>query len=143
MQNQEYKEDYTLLIAVEAMLDNNMRALRNYQVMTSEDVAKIYEVTPQYLRQRVSRNKDRFPKDFMLRLTKKEQNILKTTWPYALTEMGILMAGGLLKSERAIKIHIQFINYFVKLYKEYQNEIIIDDPEIAALFETLKQMMKE
>jgi hypothetical protein len=33
---------------------------------------------------------------------------------YALTEPGILMLGGLLKSERAIKVHLQFIDFFVQ-----------------------------
>jgi hypothetical protein len=37
---------------------------------------------------------------------------------YALTELGILMLGGLLKSKRAIRAHIQFIEYFVHLLHE-------------------------
>jgi hypothetical protein len=34
---------------------------------------------------------------------------------YALTEPGILMLGGLLRSERARRAHMQFIEYFVLL----------------------------
>ncbi|MGI6337772.1 MAG: hypothetical protein ACOXZV_00140 [Bacteroidales bacterium] len=34
---------------------------------------------------------------------------------YALTEPGILMLGGLLRSERARRVHMQFIKYFVLL----------------------------
>ena len=37
---------------------------------------------------------------------------------YTLTELGILMLGGLLKSERAKRAHIQFIEYFVHLLHE-------------------------
>lgn len=137
------KDDSTLLIAVEVMLNNNMKPLRQEQVMTSEDTAKLYEVTPEYLGQRVNKNKARVPADFMLRLTKQERSILRTRRSYAFTEKGIFMAGGLLKSERAIKVHTQIINYFVKLYKERYNSIIIENQEVAVLFEALKQMIKE
>ncbi len=37
---------------------------------------------------------------------------------YAFSEPGIIMLGGLLKSERAIKAHVQFIDYFVRLANE-------------------------
>lgn len=109
------KEDITLFLAVESMLNNSMRTLRSTQVMTVEDIAKLYEVTPQYIQQRIKKNPDRFPKDFMFRLTKEEQDILNTKYPFALTEGGVLMTGGKLRSEKAIKIHFQFIEYFVKL----------------------------
>lgn len=51
----------------------------------------------------------RFPSDFMAELNKGE---------YVFTEPGILMLGGLLKSERAIKAHLQFIDYFIHLAHE-------------------------
>lgn len=136
------KEDYTLLIAVEAMLNNNMKLFRNEQIMLSEDVAKLYEVTPEHLQKQVKKNIKRFPEDFMLRLTKKEQELLKTECCYAFTEKGILMAGGVLNSKKAIKVHIQLVRYFVKLYKENSEKIVIKNMEINALFEVLKQMIK-
>ena len=147
----EEKEDYTLFIAVEAMLHNNMRVLRSHQVMTSEDVSSLYEVKPEYLQKQVRKNTGRFPEDFMFRLTKMEQKSLQTAYPNAFTEKGILMAGGLLKSERAIKIHIQFIRYFVKLYKtalQYEHlleamNMTIDTQETEPVLIALKHMLKD
>ena len=145
------KEDYTLLIAVEAMLANNMRPLRDQQVMTSEDVARLYEVKPEYLQKQVCKNTGRFPRDFMLRLTKKEQRSLQTAYPNAFTEKGIFMAGGLLKSERAIKIHIQFIRYFVKLCKaslkyDHLSEVMntaLEHKDTEPLLIALRQLLKD
>ena len=137
------KEDMTLFLAVEALLNNNMRTLREKQVMTSEEVAKLYEVTPHYLQQRIKGNPDRFPKDFMFRLTKKEQDTLKTAYPFVLTESGILMAGGLLRTEKARKIHVQFINYFIKLCKTTMEKTGVSDEDTFLIFELLKQMEKE
>lgn len=37
---------------------------------------------------------------------------------YALTEPGILMLGSLLRSERAKRAHMQFIEYFVHILNE-------------------------
>lgn len=137
------KEDTTLFLAVEAMLNNSMRTLRSTQVMTIEDIAKLYEVTPQYLQQRIKKNPDRFPKDFMFRLTKKEQDALKTVYLFALTEGGILMAGGQLRSEKAKKIHMQFIEYFVKLSNTTMEKLGVAKEDTFLILELLKRMEKE
>lgn len=134
------KEDTTLFLAVEAMLNNSMRTLRSTQVMTVEDIAKLYEVTPQYLQQRIKKNPDRFPKDFLFNITKKEQTTLETTHSFVLTEKGILMAGGQLRSEKAKKIHLQFIEYFVKLSKANMEKLGIADKDTFLIFELLKRM---
>ena len=41
---------------------------------------------------------------------------------YAFTESGIMMVGGILNTEKAIKIHIQVIEHFVQLYKQIIQE---------------------
>ncbi len=40
--------------------------------MLDSDLANLYEVSTKVLNQAVSRNRDRFPEDFMFRLTRKE-----------------------------------------------------------------------
>lgn len=135
------KEDTTLFLAVEAMLNSSMRTLRATQVMTVEDIAKLYEVTPQYLQQRIQKNPGRFPKDFMFSITKNEQTTLHTAHSFVLTEKGILMAGGQLRSEKAKKIHLQFIQYFVKLSKASMEKLGIADKDTFLIFELLKRMM--
>jgi len=152
MENLANKEEQTLLIAIESMLNNNMRILRDQQVMFGTDVSKLYEVTSEYLQNQVRKNIRRFPKDFMFRLTTKELESLKTEQlPYAFTEKGILMAGSILNSERAVKVHIQLIRYFVQLYKESlsKNSLLeeintaIENKEVEPLFEIFKHMLKD
>mgnify|MGYP001559553191 CR=1 FL=1 len=79
------------------------------------------------LRQQVKRNKERFPEDFMLKLTKKEAEILVSQnvipskrslggyLPYAFTEQGVAMLSSVLNSKRAIMVNIQIMRAFTKL----------------------------
>lgn len=46
--------------------------IRGQKIMLDFDLAALYEVETKALNQAVNRNKDRFPKDFMFRITKKE-----------------------------------------------------------------------
>ena len=93
-------KDITLLIALEAIMIDKMREIRGLRVMLDIDLAELYEVRVSYLRRQVTRNIDRFPEDFMFRLTRKElESSKKGQLPYAFTEKGILMAGGVLDSE--------------------------------------------
>jgi hypothetical protein len=78
------------------------------------------------LNKAVSRNLDRFPEDFMFRLTKEEFENLKfhfgtSSWggsrkmPRVFTEHGILMLSSVLNSERAIQVNIAIMRTFVRL----------------------------
>ena len=46
--------------------------------MLDSDLAELYGVPTKRLNEQVKRNKDRFPDDFRLQLTKKEFDILKS-----------------------------------------------------------------
>jgi hypothetical protein len=46
--------------------------------MVDFDLAELYGVPTKRLNERVSRNKKRFPKDFMFRLTKQEAEFLRS-----------------------------------------------------------------
>lgn len=48
--------------------------IRGHKVMLDFDLALLYEVEIRILNQSVKRNIDRFPKDFMFKLTKEEWN---------------------------------------------------------------------
>lgn len=103
------------------------------------EVAKLYEVDINHLRTKIEKEKKRFPKDFMFQLTtveyKKTSNSTKIKHlPYAFTESGIMMIGGVLNTQKAIKIHIQVINHFVQLYKETTSKEI---------FTLLQQIIRE
>jgi hypothetical protein len=139
----ENKNDSTLLIAFEAMFNNNIAVFKGQKIMTVENVAVIYEVVPEYLQKQVDKNAERFPEDFIIGLTNREQNSLKTAYKFVFTEKGILMAGGVLKSKKAIKVHIQMVRHFVRLYKENEKSIAINDGnEVEPFFKILKQLSK-
>ena len=46
--------------------------IRDQQVMLDKDIAALYEIKPIRLREQVQRNIERFPKDFMFRLSEEE-----------------------------------------------------------------------
>lgn len=50
--------------------------VRGVRVMLDFDLARLYQVETRVLKQAVRRNIDRFPDDFMLRLTNDETNTL-------------------------------------------------------------------
>lgn len=138
--------------------------IRGYKVMLSDDLAKLYEVEPRYLTRQVRRNIDRFPEDFMFKLTKGEylkcQNGtsswggIRRAIPYAFTEQGVAMLSGILRSKKAILVNIAIMRAFVKLrqiilnnkklaYKLEQLERKIEkhDTEIHTIFEAIRQLM--
>jgi hypothetical protein len=54
--------------------------LRGQRVMFDRDLAELYGVETKYLNRQVRRNCERFPSEFMFRLTNKERNELVTNW---------------------------------------------------------------
>ena len=147
------------------VIEQKIFVIRGYKVMMDKDLAKLYGVRTKALIQAVKRNKKRFPKDFMLTLTKKEAAILRSqivtsSWggrrylPYAFTEQGVAMLSSVLKSERAIQVNITIIRAFVKLREllsthvklahklnELERKIEEHDTEIKTIFEAIRQLM--
>lgn len=113
-------------------LDGRIWMLRGERVMFDRDLAQLYMVTTKALNQAVSRNRERFPADFMFQLTRDEAAKLRQqlveapqtgvparrniqALPYAFTEQGIAMLSGVLKSERAVAVNIEIMRAFVRL----------------------------
>lgn len=132
-------------IVIEDMIYN----IKGVQVMLDKDVAKLYQVETKRLNEVIKRNIDRFPKEFCFKLTKEETEELSLRsqiatlnknnnsrgnnikyLPYVLTEQGIMMLSGLLKSDIAVKVNIQIINAFVYMRKyiskDLNNNILIN-----------------
>src|SRR4030042_3996220 len=63
------------LIPVER-IERAILLLRGHKVMLDRDLAELYDVKAIALRQQVSRNKARFPPDFMFRLRQEEAEAL-------------------------------------------------------------------
>ena len=123
----------------ETDIENMIYEIRGMQVMLSSDVAKLYQVETKALNQTIKRNIKRFPSSFCFRLTNIEYKNLRSQFvtsslndnyggvrylPFVLTEEGILMLSGLLKSDIAVKVNIQVIEAFVKMRKYISNELL-------------------
>ena len=110
-------------------IQNKIFTLRGKQVMLDKDLAELYGVTTGNLNKGVKRNLNRFPEDFMFRLTKEEYESLifqigiskgrggNRFLPYAFTEQGVAMLSSVLNSETAIQINIGIIRAFVEVRK--------------------------
>ena len=146
--------------------------IRNEKVLIDSDLAELYGVETRTLKQAVKRNVERFPEDFMFKLTKAEWNQLITncdnlgnrkfspTTPIAFTEQGVAMLSSVLNSERAIKVNIAIMRAFVKmreylqsneklahkleqLEKDTRHKFDEQQEQIAIIFEAIKQLMAE
>lgn len=114
--------------------------------MLDRDLATLYGVKPIALRQQVSRNKGRFPADFMFQLTTKEAEALVSqsvipsrrslggALPYMFTQEGVAMLSSVLRSTRAIQMNISIMRAFVRLREtlEADKEIAIRMAELEA-----------
>jgi hypothetical protein len=115
------------------LIERKIYLIRGHKVMIDVDLAEMYDVPTYRLNEAVKRNRRRFPKDFMFRLTtieagalgsqfatsKKSRDVLtsqiaiskkgrggRRTLPYAFTEQGVAMLSSVLNSERAIEVNI-------------------------------------
>jgi len=105
-------------------IQNKIFTIRGKQVMLDSDLAELYNVSTGRLNEQVKRNIDRFPEDFMFRLTENEwKNLMSqnasSSWggrrklPNVFTEQGVSSLSGVLKSETAVKVNIAIMRAFV------------------------------
>ena len=122
-------------------IQNRIYEIRGERVMLDFDLAQLYEVATKVLNQAVKRNSERFPEDFMFRLTTTEWENIRSQAvtasdstalrsrtvtasqskrntgvnPYAFTEQGVAMLSGVLNSEKAINMNIAIMRAFVEI----------------------------
>jgi hypothetical protein len=60
-------------------IDEMIRTIRGTRVMLDRDLARIYGVPTKVFNQAVKRNRQRFPEDFMFRLTQEEAKALQAS----------------------------------------------------------------
>jgi toxin-antitoxin system, toxin component, fic family len=124
------KDENTLIHIDETGITNLIYTIRGKQVMIDSDLDSLYQVTTKRLNEQVSRNKNRFPAEFMFRLTKEEYENLRSQFvtsseenthggrrymPYAFTEQGIAMLSAVLKSDIAVDVSIKIMDTFVRM----------------------------
>jgi len=113
---------------ITAGLETRIYTIRGQKVMLGSDLAELYGVETSALNRQVKRNIDRFPADFMMRLTESEFQALicqigisnngrggRRKLPYVFTELGVSMLSSVLNSDRAIKINIEIMRAFVNI----------------------------
>ena len=145
------------------VIQKRIHEVRGQRVILDFDLAELYEVPTKVLNQAIKRNIDRFPQDFMFKLTVKEwKNISsqfvtppgilnlnnwsqsvtssqrhrpKTTMPYAFTEHGVAMLASVLRSEKAVKMNIAIVRAFIAL-----REIAINYAALTKEIRELKEI---
>ena len=124
-----------------------IRVIRGQRVILDSDLATIYGVTTKAFNQAVKRNSERFPADFMFRLTADELASLTLQLatqkhrdprflPYAFTEHGAVMAANILNSERAVAMSVYVVRAFVKL-----REVLASTAELAQKLDILERKL--
>ena len=122
-------EDKNLVIVDNREIQNLIYTIRDKQVMIDSDLATLYQVTTKRLNEQVRRNKNRFPSEFMFRLTAEEYEYLRSQnatssednahggrryMPYVFTEQGIAMLSAVLKSDVAVEVSVNILNILCK-----------------------------
>jgi hypothetical protein len=140
--------------------------IRGKKFMLDRDLAELYGVATKDLNQAVQRNLERFPSDFMYKLTREEvmnlkSQIVTSSWggvrkpPRVFTEQGVAMLSGLLNSRRAIHVNIAIMRAFVKLrevllthkelaekLQELERKYQLHETDIQAIFEAIKKLLE-
>ncbi len=109
--------------------------------MLDSDLAMLYNVETKRLKEQVNRNLERFPDDFLFKLTREEYNSLRSQiatsnkkdnplrsqfvtsngrggnryLPYAFTRNGIAMLSSVLKSDTAVEVNIRIMRAFTMI----------------------------
>ncbi len=119
-------------------IERRIFLIRGQNVMLDFDLAQLYGVETRALKQAVRRNLDRFPADFMFKLSAGEiKNLVSQTvipsrgklggaTPMAFSEQGVAMLSSVLRSARAVQVNIAIMRAFVRL-----REMLLSNTELA------------
>ena len=145
-------------------LGERIYIIRGRRVMLDSDLAELYSVETKNLNKAVQRNLDRFPDDFMFKVTSDEMQNLRfqfgtsslsyggrRTQPYVFTQEGVAMLSGVLRSGRAIQANIAIMRTFVRLREilETNKDLALKleklesryDHQFKAIFDAIRQLM--
>jgi hypothetical protein len=144
-------------------IEHSIFLVRGHKVMLGVHLAELYGVETRALTQAVKRNIDRFPDDFMLKLTADEatwlvsQNVIPHkkyfggSLPFAFTEQGVAMLSTILRSKRAVQVNIEIMRAFVRLRQMLASNAGLErklndlekkyDRQFKAVFDAIRQLM--
>ena len=141
-------------------------SVRHQRVIIDSDLAGLYGVTTKALNQAVKRNSNRFPEDFVFRLTPEEKTQVVTncdhlksikfspSQPYAFTEYGAIMAANVLNSAKAVEMSVFVVRAFVRLREklmvsqvlekrlvEIEKKLMLHDSSLRDLYERIRPLL--
>ncbi|OGP57858.1 MAG: DNA-binding protein [Deltaproteobacteria bacterium RBG_13_61_14] len=148
-------------------IESLILVIRGQRVMLDADLAILYGVPTRVLNQAVKRNLDRFPPEFMFKITLDQAKSLRSQFvtsnagrggrrysPYAFTEHGAIMAANVLNSPRAIQASVHVVRAFVKLremlgthkelahkFAQLERRLDSHDESIQVLLAAIRQLM--
>lgn len=108
-------------------VESKIIEIRGKQVILDSDVAALYGVETKRINEAVSRNEEKFPTGYLLDLTPREWELLKSQFATsipkggkvkpakAFTEKGLYMLATILKSQRATETTLSIIETFTKV----------------------------
>ena len=132
------------ILSSDNSIQNIIYDIRGVKVMLDYDLAAIYGVETRTLNQAVKRNIERFPQDFMFRLTEEEWDALaqsgmisqivisllskrkKTSPPYAFTEHGAVMLASVLRSPSAVQMSVMVTRAFIAMRQALSSMLSYD-----------------
>ena len=109
-------ENHSLLLSIDALLNEKMLTINGQQVMTDQDLANLLQVSASKLRKKVKANMKRFPSDFLIAVNDQHfpQSANAKKIVYAFTWAGIMQAVSLFNTKRAIEIHLQLVRCYTE-----------------------------
>jgi hypothetical protein len=141
-------------------ITRSILAFRGHRVLLDSELAELYGVPTKALNQAVKRNIERFPKDFMFRLSRTEARALMRSQsvtashrpmrsqfvtasrarrnerfaPYVFTEHGSIMAATILNSSCAVEMSIYVVRAFVQL-----RELLASNKQLARRLDEMQK----
>ena len=123
------------IITLMKNVQSKVLTLRNQNVILDADVAALYGVETRRINEAVRNNPDKFPADYIFRLSNAEMISLRSkfstanissksrTLPYAFTEKGLYMLATILKSKTAVNTTLAIIETFTAI-RELKRELL-------------------
>ncbi len=151
----------------ERIVESKILIIRGKKVLIDKDIAELYGVPTKRLNEQVKRNLNRFPDDFMFKLTEDEKSEVvancdhlrnlkfSSNLPYVFTEYGVVMLASVLNSNRAIEVNIQIVRVFTRLremvlahkdillkMEQLEKQTSKNSNDIQVIFKALRQLLE-
>ena len=133
-----------------AGIETRILLIRGQKVLLDADLAFLYGISTKRFNEQVKRNLDRFPADFMFRLTSDEFADLRSHFatsnqpdgtrggrrylPLVFSEHGAIMAAAILNTPRATQVSVYVVRAFVQL-----RELLISNKELELRLDELER----